>query len=611
MDITKATQQIQSLLGFPDKEALRVIRLWNDLSDFYAEPASTARSNRNFFLGNQWDAADLEKKDRIHRVFNYGSQILRKFQMYEGAKGFDFNVKYGSEDELSVLVAESSESLLYKIIQADNFFLKYLESRLGKTMYGTIFYAPVWVPSDKRGSEKGTLVIRLFTPERCRVLYQDNDYEKAEAFVTIKRMHVDAARRIYGKVVQRPIVPDSEIKDEHFIRAVRDYVFDGSNVLKIYNLNDNHVTVWNYWDTEKYSLIVGDQAVVDKRPHKYKINGEGFCPVEPEHNIYLMGHHVGLSDLHFIKHMLKALNKLYSLLEEIIEDNAYPIMFEINNSLRGKRLKRGENRGKVIPMTIGPNEEGIRTLQSPTIVQPVLAAIEAVKASIFDVSSMPAAAFGAYQPNTKSGFQATVQMQPALQEIDGRHVRTAHALKRVFQMSLAILEAEYPEAVTVTLPEERDPIDGSVIFPEQEIKLQDLSSHEIEFIFGNPLPKDDVRVIQNETAKYSNKLQSLKTTMQNLGVENPSKELDMIEKDDARLAEINAQVQKILTQAQLEAQKAVESAQPQTAGAGNDRGATGKIKAGQNPEQAFPTPQDQKEPAPETAGEAVADTSTL
>lgn len=596
---------VNSLLGFPDEEVKDITKLWNQLSTLYSKAAFNAKRHREFFLGIQWDQEELNKKDRVHRVYNYGAQLIRKFQMYEGAKKFDINVKLGGDDPLSVILAEAAETLCYKIVESADFFLTFMESRLSKGLYGSIYYAPIWQPSNKRGSEKGTVEIRALTVERCRILYQDNNYLIPEAFITVKRMQIDAARRIYGKVTERELVPDSQINDPEYHRAVQDYIHT-SDPSAIYNsvIDDGMITVWNYFDTEKYILCVGDQKVIN-REHKIKINGEGICPIVHEHNIYLMGYIVGLSDLFFIEDQLKALNKLYSMLEEIIDDNAYPIMFEINNALRGTKLKRGDMRGKVIPIQVATGEEGVRTLQAPTIVQPVLQAISEVKSSIFDISSMPAAAFGAYQPNTKSGFQATIQMQPALQEIDGRHVRSASAIVKALQISLAILEAEAPEALEIILPAETDPIDGSVILPEQKVKLENLSAHDMEIIFGNPLPKDDAALVQNETAKHINKFQSKRTTMQNMGVENPSKEMKSIEDEDLRLAEIQAQVQQILAEAQMETQKKMEQAQ------GGDPAAGEPIQPGQNPAQNFPTPEGEKTPALETAGEAVAETSVL
>lgn len=607
------SESISSILGFPDKEVQDITKLWNQMSTLYAKAAFNAKRYREFFLGVQWDQEDLNKKDRVHRVYNYGAQLVRKFQMYEGAKKFDINVKVDSDDPLSILLAEATETLTYKIVESADFYVTFMESRLAKSLYGTIFYAPIWQPNNKRGSEQGTVEIRSLLVERCRVLYQDNNYLLPEAFITVKRMQVDAAKRVYGGVVKRDIIPDSQINDVQYHKAVQDYITT-SDPAALYNsvIDDGMVTVWNYCDTENYIVCVGDQTAIN-RPHKIKINGEGICPIVPEHNIYLMGYIVGLSDLFFIEDQLKALNKLYSMLEEIIDDNAYPIMFEINNALRGTKLKRGDMRGKVIPIQVATGDEGVRTLQAPTIVQPVLSAIAEVKSSIFDISSMPAAAFGAYQPNTKSGFQATIQMQPALQEIDGRHVRSQNSIIKTLQIALAILEVENSEAMEITLPAERDPVDGSIILPEQKVKLQNLSAHDMEIIFGNPLPKDDVRVIQNETAKQTNKYQSKRTTMQNIGIENPTKEMRAIEQEDLKLAETQAKVQQVLTEAQLATQQKLAAQQGggTTPGAGGDQAAGNPIQPGQSPAQNFPTPEGEKTPALPTAGEAVADTSTL
>ena len=605
--MTNIIDNVKNALGYPDVAVIEVAKLWNSMSDIYSQSTTNSRRHRDMFLGNQWTSEDLNKKDRVHRVYNYGAQLLRKFQMYEGAKGFDLNVKYTNDDALSLLIAEATEALAYQILDSAKFFSKYLESRLAKSLYGTIYYGPLWNPDNKDGGPKGTLEIRTLTSERCRVLYQDNNFEVPEAFITCKRMNVEVAQRIYGNLVSKPIVADEYIASDEYHRAVKDYVF-GSQPGGSFNLDSkNMVTIWNMTNTERYVVTVGDQVAID-REHNYKINGKGFCPIVPEHNIYLTGYHIGFSDLYFVEDQLRALNKLYSLLEEIVEDNAYPIMFEINNSLRGQKLKRGEMRGKVFPMTVGPNEEGIRQLQASTLVQPVLAAISEVKSTIFDISSMPAAAFGAYQPNTKSGFQATIQMQPALQEIDGRQVRTAEALNTLIRQCLAILEVEDSESLTISLPAETNPIDGQVIIPEQEVKLSNLSAHTIEILFGNPLPKDDARVIQNETMKYSNKLQSKRTTMQNLGVESPSKETNIIDQEDIKVAEIQAKVQTILAEAQAAVLAKQQAAAPSNPA---DLGSAGPLKPGQAPEQKMATPPGEEELAVETAGEAVADTSTL
>lgn len=620
MFITDAYKKLRVSAGYTDDTALKVIRKWNELTPFYSKASTIISENLAFYKGDQWDSEDLKKTDRIHRVYNYGASLLRKFQAYEGAKLFDINVK-SDDDELSQVMGEAAESLLYKIIESARFWIVYVESRLTKSLYGSVYYLPVWQPSNKAGSKKGTVEIRVGTPDRTRVGFTDSTFSNIEYAINIKRVRVESARRIYADLLKEnglkpeDLKADRDIHETEYVQAVNDYMAKGTNSLYALT-NDNHVTVFNYTDTEKYQLIIGQHTLIDRK-HRYKINGEGFCPAVHEPNISAPDEHVGLSDLHFIMDQLKALNKLYSLLEEVIEDNAYPIMFEVNNALRGRKLKRGEMRGKVTPMTVEPGEEGIRMLQPPAIVQPILAGIAEVKASIFDVASMPAAAFGAYQPNTKSGFQATVQMQPALQEVDMRHVRTADAMKQLLRYCLAILEAEDKDSLTVELPEERDPIDGTVIAGNQKIVLENLAAHDMDIVFGNPLPKDDARVIQNETAKEKNGYQSRRTTMQVLGVENPTKEQSMMDTEKTKLAEIDAKVQEILLTAQAKVQQQAAQAQAQMQqqqgmqpGAGNDQAATGAIKSGQAPEQAFPRTEGSS-PVADTAREAVADTSVL
>lgn len=596
-------ERAKTLLGIVDDEVKRVVYYWNLLNDPYAQLAGKARTNRAFFMGEQWDASELKKRDRIHRVFNYGSAIIRKYQNYEGYPPFDINVKVADDDPISILMAEAAEALCYRIIENSDYSLSFLESRLAKGLYGTIFQMPRWNVDNKNGSKKGTVEIDVASPEKVRVGYLDNDYKVPYVVVSVKRMPVQAANELYGDLVDGEILPDRLIMNTDYISAVRDYASSGSQLYVMER--DDLVTIWNYHDTKEYILNVGHQNAIH-REHKIAINGKTICPVVPGHNIYVPGFIHGLSDFHFIEGGLQALNKLYSLLEEVVEDNGYPIMFEINNSLRGTKLKRGEMRGKVIPMTVDPGEKGIDVLQPPAVVQPIIAAIQEVKNAVFDISHMPAAAFGAYQPNTKSGFQTTVQMQPMLQEINTRQLRAKREIADILRMSLAILEVHNPEALKVTLPEERDPIDGSIIAPAQEIKLSGLQDHEIDIIFGNPMPKDDVRVLQNETAKVSNKLQSRRTAMQNLGIESPTKEMNLIDEEDKKLAQVQAEVQKIL----LEAQQVTNGALAPGAN-GADKGATSRIKKGQNPEQAFPTNPADKAPVADTAGEAVADTSIL
>ena len=78
---------------------------------------------------------------------------------------------------------------------------------------------------------------------------------------------------------------------------------------------------------------------------------------------------------------------------------------------------------------------------------------------------------------------------------------------------------------------------------------------------------------------------------------------------DIKLAEIQAKVQSIMAEAEaavIAKQQAAATPKPTA-----DAGANGPLKPGQNPEQKMPTPIGEEEPAVETAGEAVAETSTL
>jgi hypothetical protein len=495
--------------------------------------------DKQFYLGelNQhWDVAADVGEDLP--VVNYSHAVINKYADLLSAGDIPgVQVIAPNEDETLKAYASGAENLIYKILSTNNFARKLHYGSVNASMLGDAFFYVYWDQSKDIGGKKGGVVIESISPFFIRVGFAKDNWDDIDYWISETKMSPSLVKERWG--IEPP---------EGTVTAIPGTVggsnqnapFDGTAVegQKTYT---PMVLVIDYHDKEKDAVLVGDMAVFVKKNKGnhglYHIRNRT-APNEPW----------GYPDHYNIKDPNRILNKLYGQAKEIIESHAGPIIVDKGNVLGGKKLKTRHN----IVVTTAPYApgEGLEYLQWQGNIFPIDKQIADTTAVIHDLSEMPAAAFGAYQPGTTSGFQLTVQMQPTLMRIK---------IKQNAEWGPNIIEL-FRFALQQVLENDR-----SVGLPKE------VADFEIKIRWPNPLPREDAKEIQNQILLTQNKLVSRETARQSLLIDDVVEEEKKIEAETLKEAEVMAT-------AQAQAQAIL---QPQVPGMEGQPQMTGPVQPGQ------------------------------
>lgn len=297
-----------------------------------------------------------------------------------------------------------------------------------------------------------------------------------------------------------------------------------------------------YWTRTRYVLIAQTRVNVEYRQRgktsvdsftRYVtlVNGEnpyGRFPFwvlqnirsDPREDPTILG---SLSDLDDVSDLNKHYNEMISEEAEEIAINIHrPIVYYSREHLSDPASIEFKA-GAVFPA--GPfDEERLEPLPwegEPTLVQ---AHIERILGSIKDLSFLGSAGFGQMEGNTTGiGFQ--IALSPMEQIVELKLPTRIQTLQAVCSFLLRCFKEKAKDA----------PFRGWVQSQYSRYGIQvEVSAEEVgtdffvEIQYGNLLPRDDFAHAQNEVYKYKTGVQSLVTTLDNLGFDDPAQEVQRI-----------------------------------------------------------------------------------
>ncbi len=569
----------------PKYDALyqEIYSVYEELGAETAQRLARSLEDKRFYLGEaseHWDRP--EELGDIHPIINYSAVIINKFSDLLTAGGIPgVQVLAPSDDERVKAYASAAENLLYKILDVTDAAKELHYASVNGSMLGDSFFHVYWDPDKMVGGKKGSPVIKSVSPFFVRVKFASNNWDDIESWQMEYRMTPRIIKNKYGiDVIGKAYgaVPGA-------VGSTVNAPFDNSQVEadKTYVPMD---TVIEHHDDEKDAVLIADEAIEVK---KNKGNHGLFhirnrtAPNEPW----------GYPDHYFIKDPNRLLNRLHGKAQEIVDSHAAPLIIDKGGVLGGRRIKSRHN--TVVTTAPWLQGEGLEYLQWSGNIFPVEQLIGTTTQTIHDLGEMPQAAFGAQQSGITSGYGLQLQMQPTLMRIKVK--QNAEWGPNLIEMFHYLLKLAIENDKSIGLPKE-------------------VADFEIRIKWPLPLPKDDAREIQNQVALTTNKLTSRESAMQNLLVDDVVDERKKIDKEAIHDAEVGAETQKILGEAQLELQAAQQQSQMEAQGQIQGQGETAlntPIQPGQDAAQAFPEFQEENtitSQSEDEEGDSIAPTST-
>lgn len=444
---------------------------WSEGESLWSSVRTKITGYRNFYNGEiqeQWNetpAGDLQL------VVNLGATIIDLFTYILSNNTPSVQIVSNTTDQVAQTRSDFIEDMVRRLLDDAKFPVRFRDSVKSQFQLGFVWLYPFWNTDRKDGGEKGTYDLTVLNSFTTRVKYAGNDYEKIVSFITEKRMLPSEIKRLY----EFEAIPDSE-----------------SNMIPSgYSLADDGMAgVFTRYDDKKWFIVCNGQTISGPFEHNFKK-----CPIYQIDNIKSLNDPVGNPESKRWQGICQEINALLTSISEISRDLGYPGLLEYNNALGGKHLPK--IRGNKIPVRRTDQGEALTYLINPAQIQPIIKQAQFMIELLHFASLMPQAATGAFGSNVTSGFQAQLAMQPATLTTNNRKLDWENAIKLMVQDAFRLLAKESPESVTFE--------SGT----KDKIVIDDIALHEIKVVWGDALPIDVSREVQNLVMGLTNRLTSL------------------------------------------------------------------------------------------------------
>jgi hypothetical protein len=301
--------------------------------------------------------------------------------------------------------------------------------------------------------------------------------------------------------------------------ALEQYGTSGNDAFLGYQAVNPHYlpgvgVLWKHWSTTSFQTWVDDHCVINA-PNPY-------IPIDPFGNMYpgvipyihiknMPGgsDYYGYSDVENVLLLIDELNRRMADIGDITSYHAHPIITLTNYTGKQKNLEIGPDalwdlgrEGKADRLEgSGPSKEA-------------LAYIDAIRRELFETSSMPESAFGGSRGQGQShtsGIALAMAMMPVVERATEKRLYWREGLRQLAQMVFWMLFIRDPEILKA----------AGLSYPI--IRLFD-----IEPVFADILPKDELQNINENVATYANGLRSLVRALESLGEDDIAGEVKRI-----------------------------------------------------------------------------------
>jgi len=366
-------------------------------------------------------------------------------------------------------------------------------------------------------------------------------------------------------------------------------------------INDRRIPVMEVWTKDEYLLSVGGQLIKNEK------NPYPWIPYVVIPNIDSMVGVMGLSDVDALLGLKNGYVGLNTLLNILLSEHYYIASRYANPTLIYEQ--GGPNAAAEIAGIVGGGGALFPRIGSKVYylnfqgqAPDIAGLLELLRTAGIDMSGLNELAWsggsqGAGQLQT--GPSLEVKFTNVLSTLSAKQKQWEVGLKQLFGMLLELASKEGDLGVADS-PYARKRQDRNML-----VRGKDVGSHrDVKIVWPGFLPKDDMAAARFELEKHGSQVQSIATTLENLGVEFPDDELEQIrqETQDENLPTGTGEQANM-----LRAQAAMQKAQPEpgqepTAEPVGDEGVEGDLDVSPDEEAQRPADMDELGELPEGFG---------
>lgn len=439
---------------------------------------------REFYKGQQWS---YKKEDGgTMRTYNYVFTVVENMTAFLTNEPPQMSCPPKDiSNAVERAVAEAKTQLL-DTIHGENFLSLVFQRavRTGSICGDAYIFGPIPTYSVDDDGNKSFESIRYWNvekPETIRPIWKDDNFSELAGFIKQYRLEVTTAKRLFAEEIKKA---DIDIKPD----------YDPTNPNELRRSDTPMCTISEYWDDREYLLMVGQ----DKKPVHYMKHEWGFIPLQYVPNIHIPGQAGGTSDIEHELDPQQEYNERASDMGDIIREMSQPAYW-------------GKNLDNLTEVRSGPTviyqvgEDGdIQAMPKSGSTVPIETYLNDRKNDMISLSGLNQVLYPGSQTLQATGRALSVVMQGVNNKIALRKEWWIKAFKELNKAILFLCEEHVAGA--------KDLING---FYKTDVFISSVL----------------LRSVSDEINKFQAKIQSLTTTQQNVGIQNPGQEQKLMKEE--------------------------------------------------------------------------------
>jgi hypothetical protein len=504
----------------PSLSAVEVRELYRDLLAQYSARNAEYHVARERYNGRHWDPeTNPEPNGRYSLTANYIRPTVDK--SVEALVGTlpGIQVMPPGVDELARRIAEAEEALLYATWDVNDAELVF--RRVAHNMVllrrGLIYYW--WDPTCMR------VKFRSFAPDNYFPIYDGEDTVEC---VLVSRRNTRELQRLYPSL-KTQITPDED--STGMLNEGRQLPYlpemgesDASGIIR--TPIGGQTTVIDWYDRHgNWVRLMGDAE------HSLNLAyGTGRVPIIEFNNNIFGDEREPRNDVDDIIELNQYLDQLISQQADVIRKYSNPTVVDYGSGQSPDAVKRiiQNPEGGVLPARKDARLEYLNWTGTPADFE---TQYQRVMSTIFDLSGKPASSYGQTMTN-QSGVVTNLSLNPVTTNNAAKESLMGSAITKLNEDILRLYEKfSAGEVIEVRGMKPKRAGLTSQVYYEIGIKGKDISGwYKNRVKWPSALRTDDPVYVQNELAKMASDppVQSIYTTLENLGVEDVEAELDRV-----------------------------------------------------------------------------------
>ena len=497
---------------------------------------------KQFYKGQQW--SHRKEGGSTMRTYNYVFTVVENMTAFLTNEAPQMSCPPRDiSDPIERTIAEGKTKLLDSIHEDNSLSLTFQKAVRTASIFGDAYIfgpIPTFITDDEGVKTFSSIkYYNVEMPENIRPIWKDNNFSEMAGFIKQYRIAVVTAKRLFKQ----------EIKENGLV-ITQD--FDPQNPSESRNTGTPMCTIKEYYDDQEYLLMIGGA----NKPVHYIKHDWGFIPLQYVPNIHIPGEPGGTSDIEHELDPQQEYNERASDMADIIKEMSRPAYW-------GKNLDNltEVRSGETVIYQVGDDGD-IQAMPKSGSTVAIEGYLNDRKNDMISISGLNQVLYPGSQTLQATGRALSVVMQGVNNKISLRKEWWIRAFKEINKGILFLAEEYIKDA-----------------------RLLIGGYYKTDVFISSVL----LRSVSDEINKFQARIQSLTTTQQNVGIQNPGQEQKLMKEelsDEILSTEIAKQpglLHQVLQQKMQEAQ-AQQGAGGAPAGAPSAIASESENAPGENPQ---------------------------